>query len=70
MGRLSANWASKIIAVAPSAASVMAMPTTIWSSPSQTQRTIMMMLTAAPAPAPARKPRLVDPLWYAATNPT
>ena len=69
VGRLSANCESKMRAVAPSAASVMAMPTTIWSRPSRTHSTTMITLTAAPAAAPPMKPRNVL-VWYAVTNPT
>ena len=56
VGRLSANSALKMSAVAPSQASVIAMPVTIWSSPSRTQRRTITSETAAPAAIPAPNP--------------
>ena len=61
VGRVCANWESKMSAVIPSAASVMAIPTTIWSRPKRTQSTTMITETSAPATAPARNPSQVDP---------
>ena len=40
--------------VAPSASSVIAIPTTIWSSSSRTQKTTMISETSMPAPIEAR----------------
>ena len=42
--------------VMPSPASVIAMPTTIWSSPSQTQSTIMNEQAITPPIAPSPNP--------------
>jgi hypothetical protein len=63
VGRLSANSASKMSAVAPSQVSVMAMPTTIWSRPQRTQKITISSETPAPASIPAPKPSHSLPPW-------
>ena len=45
----------------PPPASVIAIPTTIWSRPSQTHSTIMTTEVTIPAPIPHRNPTQTDP---------
>ena len=63
VGRLSANSASKMSAVAPSQSNVMPMPITIWSRPQRTQKSTISSDTPAPAAMPAAKPYHSLPPW-------
>jgi hypothetical protein len=53
----------KISAVAPSQVSVIAIPTTIWSSPQRTQKSTINSATPAPARRPEPKPSHSLPPW-------